>query len=39
MLQCGGPPGCSGPWAAFSSGAEEAHPILEYKKDIKGDKT
>ena len=25
-------------WAAFSSGAVEAHPTLEYQK-IKGDKT
>ena len=32
------PPGCGGPWAAFSSGAVEAHPTLEYQK-IKGDKT
>ena len=32
------PPGCGGPWAAFSSGAVEAHPNLEYQK-IKGDKT
>ena len=30
-------PGCGGPWAAFSSGAVEAHPTLEYQK-IKGDK-
>ena len=29
--------GCGGSWAAFSSGAVEAHPTLEYKK-IKGDK-
>ena len=32
------PPGCGGPWAAFSSGAVEAHPTLEYQH-IKGDKT
>ena len=32
------PPGCGGPWAAFSSGAVEAHPTLEYQ-NIKGDKT
>ena len=32
------PPGCGGPWTAFSSGAVEAHPTLEYHK-IKGDKT
>ena len=30
--------GCGGTWAAFSSGAVEAHPTLEYPK-IKGDKT
>ena len=30
--------GCGGPWAAFSSGAVEAHPTLDYKK-IKGDNT
>ena len=29
---------CEGPWAAFSSGAVDAHPTLEYQK-IKGDKT
>ena len=29
------PPGCGGPWAAFSSGAVEAHPTLEYKKKKK----
>ena len=32
------PSGCGGPWAAFSSGAVEAHPTLDYQK-IKGDKT
>ena len=32
------PPGCGGPWAAFSSGAVEAHPTLEYQ-NIKDDKT
>ena len=32
------PPGCGGPCAAFSSGAMEAHPTLEYQK-IKGGKT
>ena len=26
------PPGCGGPWAAFSNGAVEAHPTLEYPK-------
>ena len=31
-------PGCGGPWAAFSSGAVEAHPTLE-NQNIKGDKT
>ena len=31
-------PGCGGPWAAFSSGAVEAHPTLEIL-NIKGDKT
>ena len=29
------PHGCGDPWAAFSSGAVEAHPTLEYQK-IKG---
>ena len=29
---------CGGPWAAFSSGAVEAHPTLEYPK-MKGDMT
>ena len=32
------PPGCGGPWAAFSSFAMEAYPTLEYQ-NIKGDKT
>ena len=30
--------GCGGPWAAFGSGAVEAHPTLEIL-NIKGDKT
>ena len=32
------PPGCGGPWAAFSSGNVEANPTLEYQ-NITGDKT
>ena len=32
------PTGCGGPWAAFSSGAVETYPTLQYQK-IKGDKT
>ena len=32
------PPDCESPCAAFSSGAVEAHPTLEYQT-IKGDKT
>ena len=30
------PPGCGGPWAAFNSGAVEAHTTREYQ-EIKGD--
>ena len=32
------PPGFGGPWAAFMSGAVEAHTTLEYH-NMKGDKT